>query len=137
MEKKITGFRDLHVWQCAYDLTLDLYRTTQSFPKDESFGLTSQIRRAASSVPANIAEGYERNHRKEYLQFLFIAKGSIGELDTYLLLARDIGYLPLSDFEQTYTAKQERMVGNGLAKHPDTACGHHTAHAAGAGVGRA
>jgi len=109
MEKKITGYRDLKVWQRAYELTLGLYRTTKRFPKEETFGLTSQIRRAASSVPANIAEGYERNHRKEYLQLLFIANGSLGELDTYLLLARDIGYLPLSDFEQTYTMKQETM----------------------------
>src|SRR6185369_4522958 len=99
MEKKITGYRDLKVWQRAYELTLILYRTTKRFPKEETFGLISQIRRAASSVPANIAEGYERNHRKEYLQFLFIAKGSLGELDTYLLLARDIGYMPLADFE--------------------------------------
>jgi four helix bundle protein len=109
MEKKITGFRDLKVWQRAYELTLYLYRATKKFPKEEMFGLTSQIRRAASSVPANIAEGYERNHRKEYLQFLFIAKGSLGELDTYLLLARDIGYMSATDFNQIYTIRHETM----------------------------
>ena len=76
MEKKIMGFQDLKVWQRAYGLTLDLYRMTKKFPKTETYGLTTQLQRAAVSIPANIAEGYERNHRKEYLQFLFIAKGS-------------------------------------------------------------
>jgi four helix bundle protein len=109
MEKKITGFRDLKVWQHAYELTLNLYRTTKRFPKEEIFGLTSQIRRAAASVPANIAEGYERNHRKEYIQFLFIAKGSLGELDTYLLLARDIGYISTADYNQLNTTRHATM----------------------------
>jgi four helix bundle protein len=109
MEKKITGFRDLNVWQRAYELTLNLYRATKRFPKEETFGLTSQIRRAAASVPANIAEGYERNHRKEYLQFLFIAKGSLGELDTYLLLARDIGYMTTEDFDHVNAKRHETM----------------------------
>jgi four helix bundle protein len=109
MEKKITGFRDLIVWQRAYELTLNLYRATKEFPKEETFGLTSQIRRAATSVPANIAEGYERNHRKEYLQFLFIAKGSLGELDTYLLLARDIGYMKSEDFDHMNTMRHETI----------------------------
>jgi four helix bundle protein len=109
MEKKITGFRDLIVWKRAYELTLNLYRATKKFPKEETFGLTSQIRRAAASVPANIAEGYERNHRKEYLQFLFIAKGSLGELDTYLLLARDIGYMKSEDFDHMNTMRHETM----------------------------
>ncbi|HTF99464.1 MAG TPA: four helix bundle protein [Nitrospirota bacterium] len=109
MEKGITGYRDLKVWQRAYELTLTLYRITKKFPKEELFGLTSQIRRASASVPANIAEGYERKHRKEYLQFLFVAKGSLGELDTFLLLARDIGYLHLQEFEHAYNIKQETM----------------------------
>jgi four helix bundle protein len=109
MEKKIRGFRDLNVWQRAYELTLNLYRATKRFPKEETFGLTSQLRRAAASVPANIAEGYERNHRKEYLQFLFIAKGSLGELDTYLLLARDIGYMSIAEFDQVNTVRHETM----------------------------
>jgi four helix bundle protein len=109
MEKKVTGFRDLIVWQRAYELTFELYRMTKKFPKEEMFGLTSQIRRAAASVPANIAEGYERNHRKEYLQFLFIAKGSLGELDTYLLLARDIGYITSEDFEHVNAKRHETV----------------------------
>ncbi len=107
MEKKIAGFRDLLVWQRAYELALHLYRATKRFPKEETFGLTSQIRRAAASVPANIAEGYERNHRKEYLQFLFIAKGSLGELDTYLHLARDIRFILTKDFDLAHVKRQE------------------------------
>jgi four helix bundle protein len=117
MEKKITGFKDLIVWQRAYELTLNPYRATKKFPKEEAFGLTSQIRRAAASVPANIAEGYERNHRKEYLQFLFIAKGSLGELDTYLLLARDIGYMTSEDFDHLNAMRHETVkMLHGLIK---------------------
>ena len=117
MEKKITGYRDLRVWQSGYDLTLELYRLTKRFPKEEIFGLTSQMRRAASSVPANIAEGYERNHRKEYLQFLHIAKGSLGELDTYLLLAKDLGYLSDEEFKRAYSKRHDTVkMLHGLIK---------------------
>jgi four helix bundle protein len=91
--KEVRGFRTLKAWQKAYELTLEIYRLTKKFPKEETYGLTSQLQRAAVSAPANIAEGYERNHRKEYLQFLYIAKGSLGEVETYLLLAKDLGYL--------------------------------------------
>ena len=76
MEDK-AGFKKLNAWQSAYVLTLDVYKVTKSFPKSEVYGLTSQLRRAVVSVPANIAEGYERNHRREYVQFLSIAKGSL------------------------------------------------------------
>jgi four helix bundle protein len=70
---------------------LDIYKITKTFSKEETYGLVSQLRRAAVSVPANIAEGYERNHRKEYVQFLFVSKGSLGEVETHLLLAKDLG----------------------------------------------
>jgi len=117
MEKKISGYRDLRVWQSGYELTLELHRLTKKFPKEETFGLTSQMRRAAASIPANIAEGYERNHRKEYLQFLHIAKGSLGELDTYLLLARDLGYLAIEEFDRAYSKRQETVkMFHGLIK---------------------
>lgn len=91
MEEK--GFRGLKAWQKAYNLALEIYKITRYFPKTEVYGLTSQIQRAAISVAANIAEGYERNHRKEYIQFLMIAKGSLGEVETYLLFAKDLGYI--------------------------------------------
>jgi len=117
MEKKISGYRDLRVWQSGYELTLELYRLTKRFPKEETFGLISQMRRAASSIPANIAEGYERNHRKEYLQFLHIAKGSLGELDTYLLLAKDLEYLSNAEFDRVCSMRRETVkMLHGLIK---------------------
>jgi hypothetical protein len=77
VEKKDKGFKGLIVWQKAYALALDIYKASKKFPKDEMYGLVSQMRRAAVSIPANISEGYERNHRKEYVQFLFVSKGSL------------------------------------------------------------
>lgn len=98
-EKDAKGFRTLHAWQMAYELTLDIYKITKKFPKEEIYSLTSQLQRAAGSVPANIAEGYERNHKKEYLQFLFIAKGSLGEIETYLMLALDLHYMTQAEYD--------------------------------------
>ena len=73
-------------------LAREVYRLTSNFPKDEVYGLTSQIRRAAVSVPSNIAEGAGRNGNKEFLKFLYIARGSLSELETQIILAKDIGY---------------------------------------------
>ena len=98
------GFRTLHVWQTAYELTLDIYRITKNFPKEEIYALTSQLQRAIVSVSANIAEGYERNHKKEYQQFLYIAKGSLGEVETYLMLSRDLKYI----IPEEYDALEEK-----------------------------
>ena len=84
----IQSFRDLRVWQLGMDLAEACYRVTQGFPREESYGLTSQVRRAAASVPANIAEGYGRDGAKEFSQFLRIAQGSLKELETHLLLAQ-------------------------------------------------
>jgi four helix bundle protein len=93
LEKKmrIRSYQDLEVWQKAMELAEEVYRITKDFPKEELFGLTSQMRRAATSVPANIAEGWARRGTKEFLQFLNIASGSLRELETYLLLAERIG----------------------------------------------
>jgi four helix bundle protein len=98
---KMQSYRDLIAYQKAYQLTLDVYKTTKKFPKEELFGLVSQMRRSAVSIPCNIAEGYCRNHRKEYVQFLNIAFGSCGELETLLSLSRDLGYFPHGDFEKS------------------------------------
>ena len=87
------NFRDLGVWTKSYRLTLAVYRETKAFPKEEQFGLTSQLRRAASSIPANIAEGCCRNGDAEFRRFLFIAMGSASELECHILLARDLGLL--------------------------------------------
>jgi len=84
------SFRELFVWQQAMDLAKDCYLLTNNFPRAETYGITSQIRRAATSVPANIAEGTGRGSRKDFQQFLRIAQGSLRELETYLLLAPQV-----------------------------------------------
>lgn len=101
------GFRDLIVWRKAYSFALAVYKTTMVFPSEEKFGLTSQIRRAAVSVSANIAEGYERQHRKEYIQFLTIAKGSLGEVETYLMFAKDLKYIDEKEYDKLEGMRQE------------------------------
>lgn len=101
------GFRSLKAWQRAYSLALEIYRITRAFPKAELYGLTAQIRRAAISVPANIAEGYETQHRREYVQFLTIAKGSLAEVETYLELRKDVGYLDEPSFQTLDSGRQE------------------------------
>jgi len=84
---KITSFRDLRVWQLAMDLVELVYRLTRSFPRNEIYGLASQIQRAAVSVPSNIAEGHTREHTKEYLHHLSMSQASLAELETHLEIA--------------------------------------------------
>ena len=86
-------FRDLKVWEEAHALTLASYEVTKSFPRDEIFGLVSQIRRASSSIPANIAEGCGRRGNAELHRFLLVAMGSASELEYHSLLSRDLGYM--------------------------------------------
>ena len=86
-------FHKLGIWQRSHQLTLDVYKLSKSFPKDELFGLTSQIRRAASSIPTNIAEGCGRASNKDYAHFLQIAIGSASEVEYELLLAHDLEYI--------------------------------------------
>ena len=90
----VQTFKDLTVWQEAMNLVEMIYLQTRDFPKEELYGLTSQIRRAAVSIPANIAEGNGRKSRKEYLQFLSIANGSAAELGTHILIAERLKFLP-------------------------------------------
>ncbi len=89
----IQSYRDLEVWQVSMDLAAMCYQRSRLLPREELFGLTSQIRRAASSIPANIAEGYGRGTRKDYTRFLEIAQGSVKELETHLLLAHRVELL--------------------------------------------
>lgn len=91
MSTRIESYRDLVVWQQAMDLAVAIYDLTKSWPKNELYGLMGQVRRAATSVPANIAEGYGRQNRGSYQQFLKIAQGSLKELDTHLLISQRIG----------------------------------------------
>lgn len=86
----IQSYQDLEVWQRGMNLSEQAYRLTRTFPKEEMFGMTSQIRRAASSIPANIAEGWGRQGNKEFQQFLRVAQGSLRELETHLLLSQRV-----------------------------------------------
>ena len=90
---EIQSYRELDVWKQSRLLVKSLYQLTKKFPKDEQFGLISQMRRAAISIPSNIAEGCGRNHSKDSIQFFFIARGSLYELETQLILASDLEYI--------------------------------------------
>ena len=89
----LRNYKELKVWQKSYQLCLEIYRATDVFPKNENFGLTSQMRRSALSIPSNVAEGYGRKTTPEYVRSLYIAYGSTCELETQLLLSGDLGYL--------------------------------------------
>ena len=94
---KTKSFKDLIVWQKSYKLVLEMYKITKDFPKSEMYGLSLQMRKAAVSVPSNIAEGYGRKHKAEYEHFLSIAYGSLLELQTQYLLAVDLKYAEAND----------------------------------------
>jgi four helix bundle protein len=100
--------KKLNAWSDAVDLAQQIYRVTERFPSSEQFGLTSQIRRAAVSIPSNIAEGAARQTKKEFLNFLHIAKGSLSELDTQLEIARRLEYLDQARWE-TLDERLERI----------------------------
>jgi len=106
MEEK-HSFKKLNVWQKAYLLVLHIYKQTQKFPSFELYGLTSQIRRGAVSILANIAEGSERQYKKEFAQFLSFARGSLAEVETYLMLSRDLGYMTKDEFVQLEDLRKE------------------------------
>jgi four helix bundle protein len=113
----IRSYRDLEVWQKAMDLVVECYQITNVFPKAETFGLSSQLRRAAVSIPANITEGHARQHTKEFLQSLSIAYGSLAELETHILIAESLKYIPTSQSMKLLdkTAELGRML-NGLRR---------------------
>jgi four helix bundle protein len=93
----MADFRQLKVWQKAHEITLEIYRVTQRFPKSELYGLVSQMRRAAISIGCNIAEGRGRDSDGEFARFVQIASGSASELEYQLLIAKDLGYVPESE----------------------------------------
>jgi four helix bundle protein len=103
----VGDFRKLKVWERGHRLTLEVYAATGSFPRDELFGLTSQLRRAAASIPANIAEGCGRNGDAELARFMDIAMGSANELSYHLILARDLHYLPPDRYERLSVEAEE------------------------------
>lgn len=93
-----SGFKRLAVWEKGVEIAKEIYVATKKFPEGERFGLVSQMRRAAVSVPSNVAEGYSRKNQKEFKQFLYIALGSLGELETQLILANKFGRVHSSHF---------------------------------------
>lgn len=107
-------FRNLKVWEKAHALTLAVYRETRDFPTDERFGLTSQLRRSCSSVPANLAEGCARAGDVEFARFVNISLGSASETDYHLLLSRDLEYLDSSKYDKLYDQVSEvkRMLNS-------------------------
>ena len=103
----IQSYRELKVWQKAMDLAVACYDATKTFPSEEKYGLTSQIRRAAVSVPANIAEGQGRNHTKEFLNSLSIARGSLKELETHLILSVRVSLLAENQLQDLLRQSEE------------------------------
>ena len=109
------SYRELQVWRLSIQLTKDVYAVTKNFPSDERFGLISQLRRAAVSIPSNIAEGQARYSQREFLRFLSNARGSLAEVETQLLLSTELGYVPESEMQKLTrkTAEVGRLL-NGL-----------------------
>lgn len=114
----MSQYRELKVWNKSMDLTVEVYTLTQLLPKDELYGLTSQIRRAAVSIPSNIAEGAGRKSTRDYIHFLKIAYGSLNELETQLILCCKLHYLESSSIEKAMQMSSEigRMVNAMIQK---------------------
>jgi four helix bundle protein len=115
---KITNFRELEVWKLGKDIVLDIYRTTALFPKEEVYGLVSQMRRASVSIPSNVAEGFNRFHNKEYRQLLYVALGSCAELETQVEITTDLQYLERKDRDRLIEKldHETRMLRNLIKK---------------------
>ena len=118
MERKIITYRDLHIWSKGIEAVKDVYKLTEKLPKQETYGLISQMRRAAVSIPSNVAEGFRRYHNKEYKQFLYISLGSCAELETQITIAKELEYIS-KDEETVLLEKLDhlcRMTSNLIKK---------------------
>lgn len=118
---KVNSYRDLRVWQAGMSLVEKVYCLTMCFPKHEVYALSSQMQRAAVSIPSNIAEGHEREHIKEYLHHLSMAQASVAELETQLEIASRLGYLSRNQFDQVFgcaqsLGRQLRSLRNSLTR---------------------
>ncbi|MFH1655557.1 MAG: four helix bundle protein [Candidatus Omnitrophota bacterium] len=113
--KKLNEFQDLSVWQKSHNFVLEIYKLSKSFPTEEKFGLIQQMRRAAVSIPANIAEGFKRKGIKDKIHFYNIAQGSLQELRYYLILGKDLKYISDSNLLWSSTDEIGKML-NGLIK---------------------
>lgn len=109
MDNAEKGYRQLRVWKEAHEFVVSIYKVTKTFPKEELYGLTSQVRRAAVSIPANIVEGHARSSKKEFRQFLYVANGSLVEVEYYLQLSKDLDYITSGMYEQLN--EKRRIIG--------------------------
>ena len=105
--EKVISYRELEIWKKGIELVKIVYKITENFPQKEVFGLTNQMRRAVVSIPSNIAEGQARHHTKEFVQFLYQALGSLAELDTQIIIAKELGYLKVVESGEWF----ERQIG--------------------------
>lgn len=103
----LRSYKELKVWQKSFELCKHLYDLSRIFPPDERFGLVAQVRRAAVSIPSNIAEGYSRDTTRDYLRFLWMARGSLAEIETQLMLARDLGFAEREQSERAIAELNE------------------------------
>jgi four helix bundle protein len=108
---EIKTHKDLDVWKEAMALAKGIYELTRDFPKEETYGLVSQIRRAAVSIPSNLAEGAARNSNKEFIQYLYVSLGSLAELETQLLLSRDLGYAQNEEINERVERVRKLLLG--------------------------
>lgn len=106
-DDRYKAYKDFPAWKLTHRFVLDIYAVSNSFPRSETFGLTSQLRRAAMSISANIVEGIHRNSRKESIRFLNIARGSLAESDYFLLLAKDLRYITVKEYKKLYAQYDE------------------------------
>ena len=114
----IKRYRDLDIWKKGIELIKDVYKVTEKFPKHEVYGLVSQMRRSAISIPSNVAEGFRRYHNKEYKQFLYVTLGSCAELETQITIAKELDYVK-QEIEAVLLEKLDhicRMISNLLKK---------------------
>jgi len=112
MDDKIRSFTDLNAWKDGHALVLQVYKLVKLFPRDENFGLISQMKRSSASVTANIAEGFSRQSFKEKVSFYFISLGSLTELQDQLFIGRDVGYVDKNDFDQLWNKTEvvQRLI---------------------------
>ncbi|MFP4651643.1 MAG: four helix bundle protein [Phormidium sp.] len=115
---KINDFKELLIWQKGIDIAEQCYLITKNFPKEELYGMVQQIRRSATSIPANIAEGYGRQYRKDYLRFLNIARGSINELETHFIVSKRVGLCTSKELDKIVPLLKEesRMITSLIKK---------------------
>lgn len=120
MESSINNFYDLNAWKKGHLLVLEIYRITENFPKEELYGIVSQLRRASSSITANIAEGFSRYHFKDKIRFYYNSRGSVSEVQNFLLLAKDLKYIDLETCKTLgEKANEVGKLINGLIKSID------------------